>query len=283
MTREPICLYHTSYIPFLLRPIFQLFVFSAFCDICRNAFNGCALLTNITIPDSVATIGNMAFGFCKSLISIAIPAGVAIINEDTFECCSSLTGVTIPDSVTEIGFCAFVGCGSLTSITIPDSVIKIHNQAFDGCQSLTGAIYKGKTYSVNIEKDISLFEKFNCDLPREFYDAINKELMERLSKEDKNLFFQIKKIIDESGLYDNTFYSPQEYEWEIFNIFNLLKAAGTADDIEEYFFDNFSDEKRETCKQKANEIFELVKVLAKPPGSADILSANDNLSEVCRQ
>ena len=59
----------------------------------NNAFHDCGL-KNVTIPDSVTSIGNSAFSNC-----------------------GSLTGVTIPDSVTSIGEYAFSGCYSLTSVT----------------------------------------------------------------------------------------------------------------------------------------------------------------------
>ena len=52
-----------------------------------NAFNSCASLTSVTIPNSVTSIGNYAF-----------------------QSCSALTSVTIPNSVTSIGGYAFSGC-----------------------------------------------------------------------------------------------------------------------------------------------------------------------------
>ena len=95
------------------------------------------IITSITIPDSVTSIGKRAFGNCKSLTSITIPDSVTFIGDETFINCESLTNITIPDSVTSIGDCAFCGCRSLTSITIPDSVTSIGDGTFDVCESLT--------------------------------------------------------------------------------------------------------------------------------------------------
>ena len=102
-----------------------------------GAFNGCSSLTSITIPDSVTSIGDYVFNGCSSLTSVTIPDGVTSIGDSAFEGCSSLTSITIPDSVTSIGGGAFDGCSSLTSITIPDGVTSIGDSAFNGCSSLT--------------------------------------------------------------------------------------------------------------------------------------------------
>ncbi len=48
-------------------------------------------MTEITIPDSVTSIGFGAFAYCDGL-----------------------TEITIPDSVTSIGFGAFEGCSDMT-------------------------------------------------------------------------------------------------------------------------------------------------------------------------
>ena len=81
--------------------------------------NGAALylngqvITELTIPDSVTTIGYHAFYDCDAL-----------------------TSITIPDSVTSIGEGAFSGC-PFTSVTIPNSVTTIADEAFRGCDALT--------------------------------------------------------------------------------------------------------------------------------------------------
>ncbi len=56
------------------------------------AFDGCSLLTTITIKSAVlANIGSFAFRNCSSLSEIFIPSTVTQIGECAFNGCSSLT------------------------------------------------------------------------------------------------------------------------------------------------------------------------------------------------
>ncbi len=88
-------------------------------------FAGCPKLTSIQLDG------------CASLTKVVLPDSIAEIREQAFNGCSSLASITVPDSVTSIGNCAFASCSSLTSITVPDSVTSIHRNAFWGCRSLT--------------------------------------------------------------------------------------------------------------------------------------------------
>ena len=70
--------------------------------------------TTYYIPSPLRSVtvtgGNIlrgAFGYCSMLTSITIPDNVTSIGDSAFRYCDGLTSVTIPDSVTSIGFGAF--------------------------------------------------------------------------------------------------------------------------------------------------------------------------------
>ena len=112
------------------------------------AFYNCSGLTSVTIPGSVTSIGNSAFSGCSGLTSVTIPDSVTSIANSAFYNCSGLTSVTIPDSVTHIGSSAFYGCSGLTSVTIPDSVTSIGSFAFYNCSGLTSVTIPDSVTSI---------------------------------------------------------------------------------------------------------------------------------------
>ena len=145
-----------------------------------RAFMNCSGLTSVTIPNSVASIGEYAFCGCD-LTSVTIPNSVTFIGDKAFSCSrleninvdsendnfSSLDGilynkdvtnliccpeaktsVTIPNSVTSIGASAFYECRSLTSVTIPNSVTSIGASAFYECRSLTSVTIPNSVTSI---------------------------------------------------------------------------------------------------------------------------------------
>ena len=100
-----------------------------------GAFNNCYSLTNINLPDGIASIGSNAFNSC-SLTSINLPTSVTSIESNAFKQCYSLTSINLPTSVTSIGDGAFHGCYSLTNINLPDGIASIGTNAFNSCRSL---------------------------------------------------------------------------------------------------------------------------------------------------
>jgi hypothetical protein len=109
----------------------------------NGAFQNNAALYLITIPDSVTNMGAYAFYGCYGLGSVTIPGSVNSIGIYAFWGCSDLQNVTIGNGVTSIGVEAFGGftanipASELTSIAIPASVTNIGAGAFDTCVLMT--------------------------------------------------------------------------------------------------------------------------------------------------
>jgi hypothetical protein len=104
------------------------------------AFHNSAVLTSITIPDSVTIIGPAAFQSCNnlSIINLNPTSDLTIISQAAFAQ-TLLTSLSIPDAVTIIGISAFQSCYGLTTVTFtPTSLLNtISNQAFYDCIGLT--------------------------------------------------------------------------------------------------------------------------------------------------
>lgn len=103
----------------------------------KSAFESCATLTSVTVPNSVTFIEERAFQGCRNITSISLSNSVISIGSNAFSDCIGLTSFNIPNSVTSIGDWAFCNCQGLTSITFPNSVTSIGVKAFNGCIGLT--------------------------------------------------------------------------------------------------------------------------------------------------
>ena len=148
-------------------------------EISEKCFIDQATITQVTIPDSVTSIGFGAFSGCNWLTSLTIPfinnhlgymfgassysdnssfipgslktiivTGGTSIASDAFSGCSGLTSITIPNSVISIGSSAFSGCSGLTSITLPNGLTNIESSVFFACSGLTSITIPGSVTSI---------------------------------------------------------------------------------------------------------------------------------------
>ena len=140
-----------------------------------HAFDGCAGLTSVSIPESVTSIGSNAFRGCIALLSVNIPSNVTTIESDSFLGCSSLVEVILPANLTYVRDNVFDGCIKLANLTLPDRVQYIGKEAFANCTSLTSITIPASVKSVgtnafslcynlkeiNVDGNSSSFESFD--------------------------------------------------------------------------------------------------------------------------
>ena len=130
----------------------------------NSAFSGRTKLTGITIPNSVTSIGTAAFSGCTSLTNLTIPNNTSI-GSKAFENCPNIANVTLPISAlsymsknnlstvvltggTKIDDYLFKGCSKLKSIIIPNTVTSIGSEAFRNCTSLTSVTIPNSVTSI---------------------------------------------------------------------------------------------------------------------------------------
>lgn len=128
------------------------------------AFCGCAAMTQITLPSTLATIGDFAFSDCTTLSQIYVSESIPEVTtpeasteattdattETTVETTAPETTVPestgaaepvpatneLPSSLTAIGTSAFSGCTGLTYIVINEGITSIAPSTFSGCTAL---------------------------------------------------------------------------------------------------------------------------------------------------
>lgn len=101
-------------------------------EIGGSAFSGCLSLEEVTIPDTVKTIGEFAFSDCQNLKKVKMSKNVKEITRSTFNSCYKLEEIDLPYGLVSIGESAFADNRSLKHITIPKTVKYIGEQAFFG-------------------------------------------------------------------------------------------------------------------------------------------------------
>ena len=102
------------------------------------AFAENALLEEVILPETLATLGSYMFQNCGKLASVNL-TNVTKIGTSAFQNCTSLTTVTIPKltSSSNFGSSAFKGCTGLTKVLFTEGLTAIGNSAFSGCTGLT--------------------------------------------------------------------------------------------------------------------------------------------------
>lgn len=140
----------------------------------HNLYLDDELVTHLSIPDGISSIGDYTFIGSTCLQSMNVPKSVTSVGTDAFSFCSGLeridisdigawcmidfksngsnplfyahnlylddnllTQIQVPNGITAIKDFAFHGGSYLTSVLLPESICSIGNYAFSGCTELT--------------------------------------------------------------------------------------------------------------------------------------------------
>lgn len=103
----------------------------------ESAFEDNTRIELVVLPNSVKEIGPYAFWGCDNLDTVVLGRGLTGVGDYAFAGCKGLEQMSIPSNVISIGIQAFGDCVNMTDISIPAETLYIHESAFDGCAKLT--------------------------------------------------------------------------------------------------------------------------------------------------
>ena len=133
------------------------------------------LITAVSLPEGLTSIGSRAFLDCSALTSVTIPASVTSIGYRAFygtayyndsnnwdgqllyigswliAAKEEIESADIKQGTTGIAGGAFYGCSALTGVTIPASVTSIGDEAFYHCSALTSVTIPDSVTSIGDE------------------------------------------------------------------------------------------------------------------------------------
>ena len=109
-----------------------------------RGFENCSALTEITIPNSITSIGSYCFSGCKQLSSVTFeePCQITEIPGNCFYL-TNLKSFKFPSSVKTFGLFALSYCPELTSIIVSNTIQSLPDaQCFEGCPKLSEIIFE---------------------------------------------------------------------------------------------------------------------------------------------
>ena len=111
-------------------------------EIGKNAFDGCALITELVIPNTTAVIGDSAFANCANIRTISFEEN----------------GVNV-----EFGEAVFAGCTELRSIHLPSTLLSFDGSVFAGCDYINEIVVDPENPILTSENGV-LYDKQKTQL-----------------------------------------------------------------------------------------------------------------------
>ena len=135
---------------------------------CKKAFMGLGCLKEVTLPNTLETIGEFSFAH-TGIVHIDIPGSVSVIQAKAFYHCSNLRNVNLAEGVKEIGDSAFAE-SALERILIPASI----EQLGTSITANTNVVHSGSNVSFAVSPESkSLFFDGEGGLYRNSEDGVH--------------------------------------------------------------------------------------------------------------
>ena len=96
-----------------------------------------SIISSVTIPSSVKTIGKTAFIYSGYLTSVNFEnPTIQTIGEAAFSRCNNLETIVLPDTITSLGDGVFLNCSKLKNVHLPNNLTVIPTSTFKSCKKL---------------------------------------------------------------------------------------------------------------------------------------------------
>ncbi len=137
-----------------------------------NAFEETGL-TEVTIPETVKSLGASLFENCPELEDATLPESITSVQMSCFQGCSSLSRLNLPDSITTFEMYAFKDCTSLTSLITPKKLTGITLASFEGCTNLQRVVISPAVINFPSDEYAGYYDPFE-DAPRSLVVYVQK-------------------------------------------------------------------------------------------------------------
>ncbi|MCM1519078.1 MAG: leucine-rich repeat protein [Pseudoflavonifractor sp.] len=151
--------YCKDYLLYMVNNCKELTLPESLASIGNYTFSNMTTLEGITIPNKVTTIGTYAFSNDKSLVYANLSTSCPWLREGLFADCDVLASITIPPVVTKMDTKMFRNCGQLATVTFEDNT-DVLEMGYGASQSEYGlfrdcpveTLYLGRWLSYNTDK-----------------------------------------------------------------------------------------------------------------------------------
>ena len=102
----------------------------------KGFFQDCDQMTEVTIPETVTSLGDHVFHGCSSLTELHLPEGLTSMGDYVLCGCSRLTELHLPEGVDRIGRFGLAGLHGLTELILPPGIRAVGEYAFNATDNV---------------------------------------------------------------------------------------------------------------------------------------------------